>query len=59
MWKKVTTVPVTGSELQYWRRVNPQGIEFGGSKLEQTLSGIFWVFDKDHNPKFTNFSGQF
>jgi len=34
------------------------GVNFGASKLEQTLSRFFWVFDKDLRNNLAEFSRQ-
>lgn len=34
------------------------GINFGASKLEKTLFGFSWAFDKDLISKFAKFSGK-
>lgn len=34
-------------------------MKFGGSKLEKTLFGFFYIFYSDHIPKFTKFYGHF
>lgn len=55
-WRTNSSFSATSEAFWYLRRAKLFGVEFGGSKLEKTLSGFFWIFDKDHIPKFIEFS---